>query len=74
MSGIVSIKTGDETDLQAAVASVGPVSVAVDGRNTAFRVCRKNIDHSAGAIIYVAVYSHSALQLPYYTVLFIWCI
>ena len=39
MSGSVSIKQASEEDLQAAVASVGPVSVAVDGRNKAFRVC-----------------------------------
>ena len=39
MSGSVFIKQGSESDLLAAVASVGPVSVAVDGRNKAFRVC-----------------------------------
>ena len=39
MSGTVSIKEGSEQDLQAAVASVGPVAVAVDARNKAFRVC-----------------------------------
>ena len=38
MSGSVAVPTGDETELQAAVASVGPVAVAVDGRNKAFRV------------------------------------
>ena len=32
------MKPGDEGGLQAAVASVGPVAVAVDGRNKAFRV------------------------------------
>ena len=38
MSGFVAVKSGDEAGLQAAVASVGPVAVAVDGRNRAFRV------------------------------------
>ncbi|CAI8032362.1 Cathepsin L [Geodia barretti] len=37
MSGSVAVPTGDEKELQAAVASVGPVAVAVDGRNKAFR-------------------------------------
>ena len=40
MSGSVAIPCGDEEKLQAAVASVGPVAVAVDGRNKAFRVRR----------------------------------
>ena len=38
MSGIVMIRSGSETDLQAAVAFAGPVAVAVDGSSTAFRV------------------------------------
>lgn len=38
MSGTVSIKSGSESSLQAAVANVGPVSVAVDAASTAFRV------------------------------------
>lgn len=39
MSGSVSIKSGSESDLQAAVAYVGPVAVAVDASSRAFRVC-----------------------------------
>ena len=38
MSGTVAIKSGSESSLQAAVANVGPVSVAVDAASTAFRV------------------------------------
>ena len=38
MSGIVPIKSGDESSLLAAVYSVGPISVKVDGRSNAFRV------------------------------------
>lgn len=39
MSGSVSISSGSEDDLQSALAYIGPVSVAVDASNTAFRVC-----------------------------------
>ncbi len=38
MSGIVIIRAGSETDLQAAVAFAGPVTVAVDASSTEFRV------------------------------------
>ncbi|XP_064383110.1 procathepsin L-like isoform X2 [Halichondria panicea] len=37
MSGIVIIRAGSETDLQAAVAFAGPVTVAVDASSTEFR-------------------------------------
>ena len=38
MSGSVIISRGSESDLQAAVAYVGPVAVAVDASSKAFRV------------------------------------
>ena len=38
MSSVISIPSGSETDLQKAIAYVGPVSVAVDADNKAFRV------------------------------------
>jgi len=38
MSGTVAIQSGSESNLQAAVANVGPVSVAVDASSNAFRV------------------------------------
>lgn len=38
MSGNIEITSGSESDLQSALANVGPVSVAVDGSNNAFRV------------------------------------
>lgn len=38
MTGIVIIPSGSETSLQAAVASAGPVAVAVDARTNGFRV------------------------------------
>ena len=38
ISGSVSISSGNEGQLLAAVASTGPVAVAVDGSNKAFRV------------------------------------
>lgn len=38
MSGAVNIKSGSEQELLAAVATVGPIAVAVDGSSNAFRV------------------------------------
>ena len=38
MSGVVSIKSGSEENLLAAVATVGPIAVAVDGSSNGFRV------------------------------------
>ena len=37
-TGIVQIKSGNEKELQAAVATGGPVAVAIDGSSNAFRV------------------------------------
>ena len=37
-AGVVTIPVGSESDLQAATATAGPVSVAVDGSSNAFRV------------------------------------
>ena len=39
MSGSIAITSGSEDDLQFAVASVGPIAVAVDASSSAFRVC-----------------------------------
>ena len=38
MSGMVRIDFGNETDLQAALGTVGPVAVTIDGNSKAFRV------------------------------------
>ena len=38
ISGTVSIASGSESNLEAAVANVGPVAVAIDGASNAFRV------------------------------------
>ena len=38
MSGSVSIACGSESELQSAVANVGPIAVAVDASSNAFRV------------------------------------
>ena len=40
MSSFINIQSGVESNLQRAVAYVGPVSVAVDADNKAFRVSR----------------------------------
>ena len=37
-SGSVAIESGNENDLQSAVAYIGPVAVAVDAQSNAFRV------------------------------------
>ena len=37
-AGVVMITSGSEADLQAAVATAGPISVAIDGTSNAFRV------------------------------------
>ena len=42
MSGMVKIKNGDESALMAALYSVGPVAIAVDGRSNAFKVINSN--------------------------------
>lgn len=38
MSGIITITSGVESHLQAAVTFAGPVAAAVDAKSTAFRV------------------------------------
>ena len=38
ISGVVRIKKGNEADLLAAVATVGPVAVNVDASSNSFRV------------------------------------
>ena len=43
MTGIVAIPSGSELDLQAAVATAGPVSVAIDATSNAFKVYIYNI-------------------------------
>ena len=41
ISGTVSIASGSESNLEAAVANVGPVAVAIDGASNAFRVSER---------------------------------
>lgn len=43
ISGSVKIASGSESDLLAAVATAGPVAVAVDASSKAFRVCKPEI-------------------------------
>lgn len=46
MSGSVTISSGSEDDLQRALAYIGPIAVAVDASNNAFRVSYTLYDSS----------------------------
>lgn len=63
MSGSVSIKSGSEDDLQTAVANVGPVSVAIDGANNAFRVSLSSLVHKAHTHLCVPVSGNEPWQV-----------
>ena len=45
MSGSVEIKSGSESDLQSAVANIGPIAVAVDASSSGFRVRQLSHHH-----------------------------
>ena len=45
MSGNVEIESGSESDLQSAVANIGPIAVAVDASSSGFRVRQLNHRH-----------------------------
>merc|ERR1711909_166107 len=42
-TGYVDIKQGSESDLMAAIASVGPVSVAIDASRSSFQLYRSGV-------------------------------
>ncbi len=70
MSGYIAVSSGDESSLQAAVASTGPVSVAVDASSNAFRVCTCT-EHSACDLMVVVVrtewvYTAVSFLIQYY--------
>ena len=66
MSGIVPIKSGDESSLLAAVYSVGPISVKVDGRSNAFRVsfyvAIVHLNTYTGEVMITQLYSISTIM------------
>ena len=41
--GVIFIDSGDESALMAAVYSMGPIAVAVDGRSNAFKVSQEEL-------------------------------
>ncbi len=65
ISGSVTISSGNEANLQAAVASTGPVAVAVDGSNKAFRVCamHHSNSNSRSTIGYVCAHSNTGVAM-----------
>ena len=71
MSGIISIASGSEDDLQSAVANVGPIAVAVDASSNAFRVyavcmCVRGFGQMCSTTIISTTNLHA--------VLFRWCL
>lgn len=54
MSSFINIQSGVETNLQRAIAYVGPVSVAVDASNKAFRVGNQRNTHTPSTAAHVS--------------------
>lgn len=46
-TGFVDVKSKDESALQSAIATVGPISVAIDASHTSFQLYRKGIYHES---------------------------
>lgn len=53
ISGMVRIKSGSESDLLVAVATVGPIAVNVDASSSMFRVCNKLMQKACMLCIHV---------------------
>ena len=61
MSGSIEISSGSESDLQSAVANVGPLSVAVDGSNNAFRVSKSEREPWSKSMLTKSYFMHNML-------------
>ena len=67
-TGVVEIQSGNEYDLQAAVASVGPVAVSVDANTYAFRVCVHACTHTyTHAHTHTHTHTHSQMHTHTHT-------
>ena len=69
MSGNVQIKSCSESDLQSAIANIGPISVAVDASSSGFRVSLLNQYHLLALYYYKRYYC-----IFFLTVLLFWSV
>ena len=67
MSGSIEISSGSESDLQSAVANVGPLSVAVDGSNNAFRVSKSEREPWSKSMLTKSYFMHNMLTNRVFT-------
>jgi cathepsin L len=64
-TGFVSIKSGDETALVAAIASVGPISVAIDASQDSFQLYSGGVYNELACAKDVGDLDHAVLAVGY---------
>ena len=65
-----TIPTGKENDLQKAVASVGPVSVAIDASQRSFHFYKEGIYYEPGTLLIIYIYFYLSCFFDFFTVIF----